>query len=157
MMTEGNGLRGLEMGETRHHGGGVFFGALQKRFDQVLERGGGLFQFLLDPEAEIDGHLIVARAGGVETSGGRADQFGKPRFDIHVNVFELARECELAFLDFLENGFQAIFDLSMVLRRNNARLCQHGCMGKRALNILRIELAVEADRCIDLFHDRIRA
>jgi hypothetical protein len=48
----------------------------------------------LDPEAEIERHLVVARACGVQPPGGRADQFGKPRLDVHVDVFELAREDE---------------------------------------------------------------
>ncbi len=145
VMAEGDGLRGLEMGETRHDCCRVFFRALQKRFDQVFEGGCGFFQFLLHPETEIDGHLVIARTGGVEAPGGRADQFRQPRLDVHVNVFELAREGEFALFYFLADGFQAIFNLFVVFCRNDARLCEHGCMGERALNILRIELAVETD------------
>ncbi len=81
----------------------------------------------------------------MEAPGGRADQFRQPRLDVHVNVFELAREGEFALFYFLADGFQAIFNLFVVFCRNDARLCEHGCMGERALNILRIELAVETD------------
>ena len=53
-----------------------------------------------DPEAEIDRDLVVARARRVQPPGRRADQLGKPRFDVHVNVFERAREREGPGLDF---------------------------------------------------------
>jgi hypothetical protein len=36
----------------------------------------------------------------MQPSGRRTDQFGQPRLDIHVNVFELAREDKLALFDF---------------------------------------------------------
>ncbi len=155
MMTESHGLRCLKMREARHDGCGMFFCTLKVSFDQTFKSHSGLLHFLLDPEAEINRHLIVAGASRVQTPCRCANQIGKARFDIHVNVFKLAREGEFAVLDFLEDGFQAFFNLFMVVCRNDASLCKHGSMGERALNILRIELAVKADRCIDLFHDRI--
>jgi hypothetical protein len=34
----------------------------------------------------------------MQPAGGRADQLGKPRFDVHMDVFERALEAELARL-----------------------------------------------------------
>ena len=38
-------------------------------------------------EADIQGHLIVARAGGVQLATDRADLLDQTRLDIHVNIF----------------------------------------------------------------------
>ena len=51
------------------------------------------------PEAEIGCDLIVARTRGVQSPGGRSNQLGKPRLDVHVDVFERALEAKLAALD----------------------------------------------------------
>jgi hypothetical protein len=45
---------------------------------------------IADIEAEVGRHLVVARAGGVQPSGGLADQFFEPALDVHVNVFKAA-------------------------------------------------------------------
>ncbi len=60
------------------------------------------------PEAEIGHHLVVARARGVQPSGGRADHFGQPRLDIEVNVFQLALEDEGAGGDLFFDRVQAL-------------------------------------------------
>jgi hypothetical protein len=52
-----------------------------------------------DPEPEIGCHLIVARARGMQPPGRRPDQLGQARLDVHVNVFKLALEFELARFD----------------------------------------------------------
>ena len=59
---------------------------------QVVER-------VADIKAEIGGHLIVARAAGMQAAGGGADQLGKPRLDIHVDVLERRGKGEAACLD----------------------------------------------------------
>ena len=68
MMPESHRLRGLQMGEARHHGGGMF----QRRLDQRLLEGGqrriGLVDGVADIEPEIGRDLIVARARGVQPS-----------------------------------------------------------------------------------------
>ena len=53
-----------------------------------------------NPQAEIERHLIVARARCVQTSGIGSDNFSQTRFDVHVNVFKGARKGESARLDF---------------------------------------------------------
>ncbi|EHS49458.1 hypothetical protein PDO_3222 [Rhizobium sp. PDO1-076] len=99
VMAEGHRLGGLEMGEAGHHRVGMFFGAVEEGSDQAAQGLFGLLQLFLDPEAEVERHLVVTRAGRVQAAGGRADQVGKPRLDVHMNVFELARKDELASLD----------------------------------------------------------
>ncbi len=100
MMAEGHGLRGLQMGEARHHGSGM----LQRAVDQrLLERGQRrvrLVDGVADVEPEIGRDLVVARARGVQPARGGADQLGQPRLDIHMDVLERALEVEIALADF---------------------------------------------------------
>ena len=99
MMPERHRLRGLQMGEARHHGGGMLQRPLHQR---VLERGQrrvGLVDGVADIEPEIGRHLVVARARGVQPSRGGADQLAQPALDIHVNVLERALEIERSLAD----------------------------------------------------------
>ena len=113
----------------------------------------GALELALHPEAQVDRHLVVARACGMQAARRGADQLGKPRLDIHVDVFEAGREFELAGFDLYQNRVQPVSDLLLIGRRNNARFRQHFGMGERAAYILRVELPVEADRGVDRFHD----
>ena len=99
VMAEGYRLGGLEVREARHDRVGVLLGAIEESGDEAGQcrfRPGKLF---LHPEAEVERDLVVARTGGVQPAGGRTDQRRQPRLDVHVNVFELARELEIAALD----------------------------------------------------------
>ena len=99
MMPERHRLRGLQMGEARHHGAGMFERPLHQR---VLERGQrriGLVDGVADIEPEIGRDLIVARTRGVQPSRGGADQLAEPALDIHVNVLERALEIERSLAD----------------------------------------------------------
>jgi hypothetical protein len=99
MMSERYRLCGLQMREPRHYGAGM----LQRLFSQralvpgqrALERIDGVAH----PQLEVSGHLVVARACGMQPAGRRPDQLGQPAFDIHVNVFQRALEFERAGLD----------------------------------------------------------
>ncbi len=98
-MAEGYRLGGLQMREARHDGVGMLLGAIEESGDQAGQRRFRPGKLFLDPEAEIERDLVVARAGGVQPAGGRADQRRQPRLDVHVDVFELARELEIAAFD----------------------------------------------------------
>ena len=75
----------------------------------------------------------------------RPDQFGKPRFHIHVDVFEPCREREFPGFDLRADSFQTLGDRLLVGRRNDAFFRQHLAMRDRTGDVLRIELLVEAD------------
>jgi hypothetical protein len=153
MVAEGDRLGALQMGETGHDRGGVRFGFLKQHGDERLERGGALPRLLLDPEPEIHSHLIVARAGGVQASSSRSDDFGEPRFDIHVNVLALAGKLEFAAFDLAQDFVKTGLDLLMVGFGNYALFCQHLRMSEGPGNVLCVEFAVKADGGVDFLHD----
>ena len=102
-----------------------------------------------DIEAKIGRHLIVARARRMQSSGGGSDQLGEPRFDIHVNVFELAREDKIARRDLSLDPGQAIANLGRVRVGDNAAMFEHRDMGQRRRYILGPESLVEVDGDVD--------
>ena len=100
MMAERHRLGGLQMGEARHDGGGMFQRAADQRMLERRQRRVGLVDGVAHEETEIGRHLVVARPRGVQPSGGRTDQFGQPALDVHMDVFERALEIERALVDF---------------------------------------------------------
>ncbi len=96
MMAERHRLRRLQMGEARHHGGGVLERLLGERALIGGERGIDLVDRVAHPQPEIGRDLVVARARGMQPAGRRPDQLGEPALDIHVDVLERALEGELA-------------------------------------------------------------
>ena len=78
---------------------GLALGAVDERQLQRLDLHQQGVDGVAHIEPEIGRHLVVARAGGVQPPGGIADQFLQPAFDIHVDVFERAREREFVCLD----------------------------------------------------------
>ena len=98
-MPERHRLRGLQVGEARHHGRGIRQRLLGKH---LLIAGQRLIQRVdrvPDPETEIGRHLIVARARGVQAARRRPDQLGQPALHVHVDVLERPLEAESAGLD----------------------------------------------------------
>ena len=98
-MAKGHGLRRLQMGEARHDGRRLLQRLRRKRELEIGELGDRAVDGVANIEAKIGRDLIVARARRMQSSGGGSDQLGEPRFDVHVNVFELARKDEIARLD----------------------------------------------------------
>ena len=99
-MPERHGLGGLQMGEPRHDGGGMFQRAADQRVLERRQRRVCFVDGVAHKEAEIGRHLVVARTRGMQPSRGRPDQFGKPALDVHMDVFERALEIERALVDF---------------------------------------------------------
>ncbi|HQY04653.1 MAG TPA: hypothetical protein PLQ52_01180, partial [Lacunisphaera sp.] len=96
MMAEGDRLRGLQMRQPRHHGVDMFLRLLGerelKRRKLCVQRIDGIAY----PQFEIGRDLIVARARGMPAAGGVSDQFGEPRFHVHMHVFQRALELKFS-------------------------------------------------------------
>ena len=88
------------------------------------------------PELEVGGDLVVARAGGVQPAGRRADQFGEPALDVHMNVFERARVVERPRLDFAFDLGETARDGVGVGGLDDAGLGEHRDVGERAGDVL---------------------
>ena len=145
MMGEGHRLGHLHVGEARHDGVQMLLGLGQQRLlhhDQAfLGAGtGGAY-----PEAEIGHHLVVARTRGMQPPGGGTDQFGEPRLDIEMNVFQLALEDEGSRGDFLLDRVQPAQDRLAVILGNDPFGRQHAAMGAASGQVFARQALVEID------------
>ena len=73
---------------------GVPVGAVQQGRLQRLQLADGTVAGVADPQAEVDGDLVIAAARGVQTPRRLADQLIEARLHIHVDVLELVAEGE---------------------------------------------------------------
>ncbi len=92
-------LGDLEMGEAGHHPIGIRRGLIDQRRLQIPHRRIDALDRAAYPEAEIGRDLVVARARGVQAPGNGADQLGKPRLDVEVDVFVRLAEHKGTTLD----------------------------------------------------------
>ena len=99
VVAPGHRLRGLQMGEARHHPIGARLGLRQQRAHQRGQRRNRRIALIAHPKPEIGCHLIVARPRRMQAPGGLANDLLQPRLDVHVNVFKRGREREIARLD----------------------------------------------------------
>ena len=152
-MAEGDRLRGLQMGEARHHRTRMverLGGERQlKRAKRAVERA----DLVPHIELEIGRHLVVARARGMELAGHRPDQLAQPALDIEMNVLERARESELAGLDLGQDLVEAARDLVGLRRFHDAGRAEHGDMRLGGKNVVTPQPLVEVDGGVYLLHD----
>jgi hypothetical protein len=106
------------------------------------------------PQAEIGRHLVVAAARGVQTLARLADTLGQAGLDVHVDVLEGGLEHETSGLDVGGDRLQPVADRRMVGSGQDAHRLQHVRMRQRTAYVLAPQRAVEADRDVDLLHDR---
>ena len=156
-MAERHGLRRLQMGETGHHGAGMFQRAIHQRLLKGGERRIGLVDGIANIEAEVGGDLVVARARGMQPSRGGTDQLGQPALDIHMDVFQRALELEIALADFGQDRVEPLGDVLRIGRGDDAALGQHRGMGLGGGDVLGIHMAIDVDGDVDFLHDRIGA
>ncbi len=135
-MGEGHRLGHLHVGEARQNGVGVLFGLGVKRPLQFLKPAFCALDGAAHPQAEVGHHLVVARARGVQPSGGGADQFGQPRLDVEMDVLQLALEDEFARRDLLFDRVQTGQDLLAVILGDDAFGGQHAAMRPRPRKVL---------------------
>lgn len=153
VMTEGDGLRRLKMREAGHDRIGVLFGLVE---EHALQRNQSRLRPLTgaaDPEPEIGGNLIVARARRVQPARYRSDHFDKPGFDVEVNVFQDSLESETAFLDVGTDLCQSVENAARIILGNDPLRGQHRDMRTRAFDIFPGQPLVEIYGDVDLLHD----
>ena len=126
-------------------------GALEQS-NLALETG----DFLSQPEAHIECHLVVARPAGMQLCP-RRHPLRQGGLDVHVDVLQLRPPPEPAGGDLFADGIQAFDNASQFPLGQQAGLLQHGGVGHRPRNVLAPEPLVEGDGFSKLRHGRRRA
>jgi len=103
-------LGSLEMGIPGNGHAYIGFGKCQKCFLKRLEPGYRVVYGFLGEQPHVEGYLVVPRAGGVKHRAGIAYLIDEAGLDVHVYVFELFFEFELALLDLLSNRGKPHYD-----------------------------------------------
>ena len=96
-----------------------------------------------DPQPQVGGNLIVAAAAGVQLAADIADPLDQRPLDVHVNVFQLLAEFELAGGDIPADLLQPGDDLVPLVVGEDADFGEHVGVGDGAADIVGGEPAVE--------------
>ena len=126
VVTESDRLGRLEMGEAGHHGLGLARGKVEQRAPEPPERADGRVHLAAYVQAKIGGHLVVARAAGVELLSRLSDPLGERRLDVHVNVLERRGPPEAAGFDVGLDSAKSAHDRVALGAVDDPDLCEHG-------------------------------
>ena len=133
------------MGVAGHDGVEVLFRHIAERFHDGLAARARLFDLVGEVEAQIERHLIVAAAGGMQFLARLADAAGQ--FALHEGVDVLAGhvDLQLACVDVGEDALKACDDSLLFLLGEYADFAQHARVGDGAGDVLLVHARVKAD------------
>ena len=157
MMAEQHWLGMLQMRVTGHDHAEVSLRLLDqhatKRDIALHQRHEQVFRI----QAQIGGHLVVARAARVQASAGRADVGDERRLDRHVNVFVVHVEDERTIVHARLHGREARIDRRGILGGDDALRGEHLGMGARSGDIVRVHILIDLERCAELLGEGVNA
>src|SRR5690606_10959072 len=128
-----------------HDGVRFRFGQAQQALLQTGDFAEDGVDLVAQPEADVGGDLVVARAAGVQLLAGDADAVGQARLDIHVHVFQIDAPVEGTGFDLGRDVLQIGDDLVALIAAQHAGLFQHGGVGDGAHDVVAVEALVELD------------
>ena len=103
MVGKKDGLGALEVCVPWHDRRAMAFGEADEFALQALGSLNEGIAGFAQPEAEIEGDLIVTTPCGVELRSGVADALRQFRFDVHMHILEVHLELEATLLNFGED------------------------------------------------------
>ena len=109
-------------------------------------------------EAQVERHLVVAAAAGVQLAADRADQLGQPALDRHVDVLVGGREAERAGVELLLDLARGRASSLLALGggEDAARAPACGTCASAAGDVVAGRGAVDGERGGELLDDRRR-
>ena len=128
----------LGVGIPGHDGLFVALGAVEQGLAKFAERLADLKQSRPAVHLAVGGHLIVARARGVQPAAHlRPRALAQIRLDIHVDIFQLALQFEAPVLPGRLCLLQPTQDLAQILLRDDPTFRKHDGMGLAAPDVLK--------------------
>jgi hypothetical protein len=139
-------MRDLQMSEARHHRFGVALGEIDElqlqRAHQQVDR----VERIAQPQPNVGGHLVIARAAGVQALAGVAHQVGQPLLDVQMNVLEIDRPAKGSGIELRLDRLHTALDVGEVVGREHAYGRHHPCMRQRSADVDCSQPPIEGDR-----------
>ena len=135
---------------TGHQHVAVAFAQLLQSVEERAHAVRRLPQFVAQEEFQIDQHLIVARAAGVDLLAHLAQTPREQQFDLRVDVLRPLLDLEPPLLDLASDLFQPRQQGLQLVGRQQADVFQHPDVGHRPFDVVpgqpHVELTVVAHR-----------
>ncbi len=155
MVREVDRLGALEMGVARHRPVQVRLRDLHDRLHQVQQCAPVALGVGSHEHGHVRGHLVVARAGGVQLPPHRADDLREPALDRHVDVLVVGLDDEAALLELAPDGLEAALELRQLLVLDDPDAREHARVSARLVEVERRQAVVEPDRRVEGAEERI--
>ena len=149
-MTESDGLGTLQVGVAGHDGGGVLRRLFAEDPDQLHDVSLQGLAVVAEGQADVQCHLIVAAAAGVQTLAGIADAGGEGLLHEGMHVLGVGVDLQRTGRQIVGDGSQTVEDVLTVLFRDDALLGQHRGVHAAAAHILRDHALVEPDGRVEV-------
>ena len=150
MMGECDGLGALQMRISRHNRMRVFARNIDKRVRKRYDKRLNLRRLSPQIHAQIERHLVVAAAGGVQSLARVAYASGELRLYEHVDIFRAHIDSKRSAEQVAQYTLKPLRNLIAILGGYNALLCEHSRMRQAARYILFRHTAVKADRRVEI-------
>ena len=153
VVSEGDGLRPLEVGVSGENDRLVRFGELGDRFEQRDRQRLDAADLAAEIQPEVKRRLVVAGAGCVKLFAHGAQPVGERLLDEHMDILGAGINAERAGLQLGEDTAQRVLKLLGFVMRDNAAVRKHGGVRHGAGNVLPEHAAVESDGRVESVRD----
>ena len=131
----------------------VCFRLVGDGLNEVFDQGGDLIDLITQVHPDVQGHLIVPGAGGVELLAHITDAMGQDLLHKHVDIFTGHVEFQRAGVQVVQNARETLDELVGIFICNDMLGGQHGGVGHGAGDILPVHPAVKMDRGVEIVRD----
>ena len=152
---EQHGLGTLQMGVARQDERAMPFGEPGEPLLQTREQLAERPDFVAQKEPHVQQHLVVAAAGGVQLAADRADLFGQPALDGHVDVLVRGQKGKVSAGELALDGLQALENLFAFGAGDDLLFDQHPAVGAAAPHVVRRQTPVHRQRGSERLHARV--
>eukprot|EP00754_Rhynchopus_humris_P039960 Rhum_TRINITY_DN23031_c0_g1::Rhum_TRINITY_DN23031_c0_g1_i1::g.176954::m.176954 len=150
---EAHGLRPLQVRVAREDQVNLLLCADGRRLDQRLQQPRHFVQLVAHPQPEVDGHLVVARAPGVQLARHLlADDLTEAPLVRRVDVLVAVLHLEAAVAPPLPHLLQAVLHLRALVLRDQLQVHKLLAVRDAAVEVLRVQALVVGDRVVELLH-----
>ena len=149
MVCQYDRLCSLQVRISRKYRRCVLSGAINQRIDHVQHIALELLQGLSGEQPDIQSHLVVAAATGVQLACHGTDAVGKCPLDVEVDVFAIEPEHKGAGSYLVTDRVKSLDDLLSLVSRDDPLSGQHLRVGNASRDVFFREALIEADRSVE--------